>query len=86
MQTGRIRQEYNLGSTICNYQKFDSNFDADEQLPTDYKIEIRQNKSGQSYFSGNVVEIVDLLTDNILDQDGYRYLDLFHFSFATILH
>lgn len=66
--------------------KFDSSFDADEQLSTEFEIEIRQSKSGQSFLRWNGLKIGDLLTDNISDRDGYRYHDVFHFSYAAILH
>jgi hypothetical protein len=34
----------------------------------------------------NGVFIGDPLTDNILDRDGYRFHDVFHFAHASILH
>lgn len=34
----------------------------------------------------NGVFIGDPLTDNIADRDGYRFHDVFHFSYAAILH
>ena len=65
---------------------FDSSFPNEERLPPYFEIKITQRKSGQSYLQWNDVFIGDPLTDNIADQDGYRFHDVFHFAHAAILH
>ena len=65
---------------------FDSKFEPEEQLPWEFEIEITQRQSGQSYLRWNGVFIGDPLTDNIVDEDGYRFHDVFHFAHAAILH
>ena len=65
---------------------FDSNYPDEERLPLHFEIKIAQRKSGQSYLRWNGVFIGDPLTDNILDSDGYRFHDVFHFAHAAILH
>lgn len=65
---------------------FDDKFDEDEQLPSEFEIRITQRKSGQSYIQWKGVYIGDPLTDSIQDPDGYRFHDVFHFAFASILH
>ncbi len=65
---------------------FDSDFLDEERLPLHFEIKITQRKSGQSYLQWNGVFIGDPLTDNILDPDGYRFHDVFHFAHAAILH
>ena len=65
---------------------FDSDFPDEERLPQHFEIKITQRKSGQSYLQWNGVFIGDPLTDNILDPDGYRFHDVFHFAHAAILH
>lgn len=65
---------------------FDSTFREEERLPNRFEISITQRQSGQSYLQWNGVFIGDPLTDNILDPDGYRFHDVFHFSHAAILH
>lgn len=65
---------------------FDSLFPVDEQLPQEFEIVIKERKSGQSCLQMNGVFIGDPLTDNILDADGYRFHDVFHFAHAAILH
>jgi NTP pyrophosphatase (non-canonical NTP hydrolase) len=65
---------------------FDNEFDVEEQLPQEFMIRINQRGSGKSYLQWNGVFIGDPLTDNIADNDGYRFHDVFHFAYAAILH
>jgi len=65
---------------------FDEDFAEEERLPRHFEIRITQRKSGQSYLQWNGVFIGDPLTDNILNPDGYRFHDVFHFAHAAILH
>jgi len=65
---------------------FDLNFPEEEQLPRKFEIHITQRKSGHSYLRWNGVFIGSPLTDNIKNQDGYRFHDVFHFAHAAILH
>ena len=65
---------------------FDSEFGEDERLPSRFEIHVRQRKSGQSSLQWNGVFIGDPLTDNMLDPDGYRFHDVFHFAHAAVLH
>ncbi|RII81769.1 nucleoside triphosphate pyrophosphohydrolase family protein [Neopusillimonas maritima] len=65
---------------------FDRGFGDEEQLPRHFKIKVNQRGSGKSYLQWNGVFIGDPLTDNIADRDGYRFHDVFHFSYAAILH
>ena len=65
---------------------FDSEFGEDERLPSQFEIHIKQRKSGQTYLQWNGVFVGNPLTDNILDPDGYRFHDVFHFAHAAVLH
>lgn len=65
---------------------FDAKFGIEEQLPRIFKIRVNQRGSGRSYLQWNGVFIGDSLTDNITDPDGYRFHDVFHFSYTAILH
>ena len=65
---------------------FDSTFGIEEQLPRAFKIRVNQRGSGKSYLQWNGVFIGDPLTDNIADRDGYRFHDVFHFSYMAVLH
>lgn len=65
---------------------FDADFGTEEQLPRSFRIRVNQRESGRSYLQWNGVFIGDPLTDNITDQDGYRFHDVFHFAYAAVLH
>ena len=65
---------------------FDDDFPEDEKLPEEFEIEITQRKSGRSYMRWKGVFIGDPLTDNMINEDGYRFHDVFHLSYAAILH
>ncbi|KIX44642.1 pyrophosphatase [Burkholderia pseudomallei] len=65
---------------------FDKNFGIEEQLPRAFRIRVNQRRSGKSYLQWREVFIGDPLTDNIADRDGYRFHDVFHLSYAAILH
>ena len=65
---------------------FDFGFPVEEQLPRHFEIEISQRADGRSYLRWNGVFIGDPLSDNIADEDGYRFHDVFHFANVAILH
>lgn len=65
---------------------FDADFPIEEQLPRTFEIEISQRADGRSYLRWNGVFIGDPLSDNIADEDGYRFHDVFHFANSAILH
>ena len=71
---------------IADLPAFDGSFPADERLPDQFEIVIRQRSSGKTCLQWNGVFIGDPLTDNIRDADGYRFHDVFHFANAAILH
>ena len=75
-----------LTSSAEDLPDFDAEFPVDEQLPREFEIEILQRPNGRSYLRWNGVFIGNPLTDNIADQDGYRFHDVFHFANAAILH
>lgn len=65
---------------------FDASFSEEEQLPRTFEIHITQRKNGHCHLKWKGVFIGSPLTDNILDPDGYRFHDVFHFAYAAILH
>lgn len=65
---------------------FDCEYGIEEQLPRELKVRINQRKSGRSYLQLNGVFVGDSLTDNIADKDGYRFHDVFHLAYVSILH
>ena len=86
--------EYNIAKTRGRFLEpddaklptFDDAFEAEERIPAHFEITISQRKSGKSYMQWHGVFIGDPLTDNICDEDGYRFHDVFHFAHASILH
>ena len=66
--------------------RFDAQFSPEEKLPEQFEIHVNERSSGKSYLRWNGVFIGDPLTDNIRDEDGYRFHDVFHFAHAAILH
>ncbi|MBI4430560.1 MAG: nucleoside triphosphate pyrophosphohydrolase family protein [Candidatus Omnitrophica bacterium] len=65
---------------------FDDSFEQEEQIPSHFEIDIVQRRSGRSYLRWNGVFLGDPLTDNMRDEDGYRFHDVFHFAHASVLH
>lgn len=67
---------------------FDDSFDVEEQLPREIDMFfIEKQVDGKSYViqKCNGIKIGDRLTDNMIADDGYRYHDVFHLSYAAIL-
>lgn len=93
MTFGKIA-EYNVAKTCGRFlapdpntlPTFDHTFDAEERIPEHFAIAVTQRKSGKTYMQWNDVYIGDPLTDNIRDEDGYRFHDVFHFAHAAVLH
>jgi NTP pyrophosphatase (non-canonical NTP hydrolase) len=79
--TGRF-----LKPAVEDLPDFDYAFPPEEQLPRTFKIEITQRPNGRSYLRWQGVFIGDPISDNISDPDDYRFHDVFHFSYAAILH
>lgn len=65
---------------------FDMDFPAEEKLPERFHVEIIQCSEGKSRMRWNGDFIGDPLSDSIMDSDGYRFHDVFHLSYAAILH
>jgi hypothetical protein len=86
--------EYNVEKTCGRFvdpdpgrlPTFDSHFDEEERIPHNFQIHIVQRKSGKTYLQWNGVFLGDPLTDNLRDEDGYRFHDVFHFAHASVLH
>lgn len=68
---------------------FDSNFPENERLPRQFEVEIIEEASEnnsvkiKAFIDGK--QIGDNLTDNSYSDDGYRFHDIFHFSYAAVL-
>ncbi|MFC0320227.1 hypothetical protein [Olivibacter oleidegradans] len=68
---------------------FDSSFDNNEQLPRQFTVSFRELDNTnipqvQVFVAGNQ-QAGDIIDDNAYENDGYRYHDVFHYTFATLL-
>ncbi|MGB7710625.1 MAG: nucleoside triphosphate pyrophosphohydrolase family protein [Microcoleus sp.] len=67
---------------------FDSHFPEHERLPRRFEVEIMEvseNNSVKMKAFINRKQIGNDLTDNSYSSDGYRFHDIFHFSYAAVL-
>ena len=67
---------------------FDSTFDEMEQLPRKFTVKFNSIVVGNNAkirVSINGLQVGDLIDDNSLENDAYRFHDVFHYTFATIL-
>lgn len=67
---------------------FDNNYPENERLPRQFEVEITEVSENDSvkmkaFIKGE--KIGDDLTDNSYSSDGYRFHDIFHFSYAAVL-
>lgn len=67
---------------------FDTRFEADEQLPRKIEMLFVEKVHGNKRYVVQKwcgVPVGDRLTDNMVEDDGYRFHDAFHLSYAAIL-
>lgn len=67
---------------------FDDAEDSEERLPRYLEIDIAEKTSGKKTYvrlQCNGINIGDRLTDNRVEQDDYRFHDVFHLGYAAIL-
>lgn len=67
---------------------FDDDFPEEDQLPRRITIEFKQTKTHPNpvvLLRSNGLNIGDRITDNIGEKDGYRFHDIFHFSYMVHL-
>jgi len=65
---------------------FDRQFPEGERLPARFSVHVRELEEGRSGLWWEGEALGDPLDDNIEDEDGYRFHDVFHLAFAAILH
>jgi hypothetical protein len=67
---------------------FDSDFDEMEQLPRKFIVNFESVKVGhknKTRVSINGIQVGDVIDDNSNQNDAYRFHDIFHYTFATML-
>lgn len=71
-----------------NKQFFDSNFNESEQIPrnfTAYFNSIIIDGDTKTRILINEVQVGDIINDNSIEEDFYRFHDVFHYTFAAML-
>jgi hypothetical protein len=67
---------------------YDEAFDTDEQLPRKIVMTFREKVTGGKQYvlqKCGEINVGDRLTDNRVEQDDYRFHDVFHLAYAAIL-
>lgn len=68
---------------------FDDNFIAEEQIPRTFSVTFKEvlfrGKNEVQVIYNNSDQVGDIINDNSYKNDFYRYHDVFHYSFATLL-
>ena len=67
---------------------FDEAFPETERLPRDFEVVFaydNADEQGKVIVRSGGVQVGNLLTDNAYDRDGYRFHDVYHYTFAAIL-
>ncbi len=86
---------FNLAKTTARWPNireygtlFDENEDREEQLPRHLEIDITERTCGGKTYvrlQCRGINIGDRLTDNKIEQDDYRFHDVFHLGYAAVL-
>ena len=72
----------------AHIDSFDSNFPENERLPNTFVVDFTEvTKDGEERvrITVNGTQIGDVIDDNSYEKDFYRYHDVFHYTFATML-
>jgi NTP pyrophosphatase (non-canonical NTP hydrolase)/predicted Rdx family selenoprotein len=64
---------------------FDAAFPENERLPRRFTVTIIDNVKGVAGLFSNGIKLCDLLSDDRSIEDGYRFHDVFHFTYAAVL-
>jgi len=67
---------------------YDDSFSTHERLPREYHVEFRPIDNGVKrveVIMNGIQKVGDAIDDNSFEDDGYRFHDVFHYTFATYL-
>jgi hypothetical protein len=83
----KVRERWPSGSSR-RFELYDEGFPADEQFPRQFQVKIEESRTGnraevRCIWDGR--QIGNFLTDNAYEDDGYRFHDVFHISYAVML-
>ena len=70
---------------VVPWKLLDDEFPPTEQLPRHMEVAITSSNSGRAEMLINGGKVGDSLKDNRYKDDGYRFHDVFHLSYASIL-
>jgi NTP pyrophosphatase (non-canonical NTP hydrolase) len=76
------------GSQRLGSKLFDERYPPQEQFPRHFEVNVQQVTEGEAVkviLTMNGEQMGDRLTDNTYDDDGYRFHDVFHMTYAAIL-
>lgn len=71
-----------------NSELFDSNFNEMEQLPRKFTVNfdtVNVGSKTKTRVSINGMQVGDVIDNNSKENDEYRFHDIFHYTFATVL-
>lgn len=71
-----------------NLKFFDSSFKEQEQFPRTFTVSFETLPGGvrsKTKVSVNGTQVGDIIDDNSMEKDGYRFHDVFHYTFAALL-
>ncbi|MFD2914107.1 nucleotide pyrophosphohydrolase [Psychroserpens luteus] len=72
-----------------NKTSFNSTFHKNEELPNSFLVNFNEiKKEGKEFVRISIdgTQIGDVIDDNSYEKDFYRYHDVFHYTFATMLN
>ena len=83
---GKIQRRWHLTANGGGWQgQLDEEFPAAERFPRQMDVSICSEEPGRTVMLINGEKLGDPLRDNRHEDDGYRYHDIFHLSYATVL-
>jgi hypothetical protein len=70
-----------------NIKFFDEYFGVNEQIPREFSISFKEVGEKKNFVQAklNDLQLGDVIDDNTYKDDFYRYHDIFHYTFATLL-
>ncbi len=81
----KVQRRWQTLATGNNSQRlFDENFPVEERLPRRMEVSIEED-SGSVVTTIDGIRFGDSLRDNRYQNDGYRFHDIFHLSYASVL-
>ena len=82
---GKIQRRWQPVATGAHSQRlFDEGFPVAERLPRRMNVSIKED-AGRVVTTIDGIRLGDALQDNRYKDDGYRYHDIFHLSYASVL-